>query len=51
MTDLTHLATMRRVRDEYIDTAQPPASTLLQVVALALPELMFEVDAVAAAAE
>ena len=51
MTDLTHLATMRRVRDEYINVAQPPASTLLQVAGLALPGLMFEVDAVAVAAE
>ena len=51
MTDLTHLTTMRRVRDEFINTAQPPASTLLQVAGLALPGLMFEVDAVAAAAE
>ena len=51
MTDLMHLPTMRRVRDEFINTAQPPASTLLQVAGLALPGLMFEVDAVAAAAE
>lgn len=51
MTDLTHLATMRRVRSEYVNTAQLPASTLLQVAGLALPELMFEVDAVAVAAE
>jgi enamine deaminase RidA (YjgF/YER057c/UK114 family) len=51
MTDLSHLATMRRIRDEYINTAQPPASTLLQVAGLALPGLMFEVDAVAVAAD
>lgn len=51
MTDLSHLATMRRVRDEFINVTQPPASTLLQVARLAMPELMFEVDAIAVAAE
>lgn len=40
---------MRRVRDEFINTAQPPASTLVQVAALAYPDILFEADAVAAA--
>ena len=38
---------MRRVRDEFIDASQPPASTLVQVAALAQAEWLFEVDAVA----
>jgi len=41
------LATIRRVRDEILDADPPPASTLLGVHRLALPELMVEVDAVA----
>jgi enamine deaminase RidA (YjgF/YER057c/UK114 family) len=35
------------VRDEFIDTARPPASTAIAVAALALPDMMIEVDAIA----
>ena len=38
---------VRTVRDEFIDTARPPASTAVQVVALARPELLLEVEAFA----
>lgn len=38
---------MRGIRDEYIDTAHPPASTALQVAGLALPDLMLEIDILA----
>jgi enamine deaminase RidA (YjgF/YER057c/UK114 family) len=34
LTDMAHLPTVRTVRDEFIDTARPPASTAVQVVAL-----------------
>lgn len=46
VTDMGHLATLRRVRDEHVNAAQPPASTLVQVAALAYPDLLFEADAV-----
>ncbi|ULH16773.1 RidA family protein [Deinococcus sp. KNUC1210] len=49
LTDMANLAAMRRVRDEFIDAAQPPASTLVQVAALGHPQWLFEVDAVAVA--
>jgi len=40
-------AVVRTVRDEFIDTARPPASTAVQVVALARPELLLEAEAFA----
>jgi enamine deaminase RidA (YjgF/YER057c/UK114 family) len=51
VTDVSHLSTLRRVRDEFVNTAQPPASTLLQVAALALPGLLVEVEAIAVGSE
>jgi enamine deaminase RidA (YjgF/YER057c/UK114 family) len=49
LTDMAHLPTVRIVRDEFIDTAHPPASTAVQVVALARPEFLLEVEAFALA--
>ena len=37
---------MREVRSEYL-TAEPPASTAVQVVALVVPDALIEVDLVA----
>jgi enamine deaminase RidA (YjgF/YER057c/UK114 family) len=45
VTDITMLPAVRAVRDEYIDTARPPASTAVQVSALARPGLMIEIEA------
>jgi len=45
LTDLTILPVVRAVRDEYVDTARPPASTAVQVAALVRPELMIEIEA------
>lgn len=47
MTDLSHLAEFRSVRDEFLNTANPPASSLVQVSALVRPELLIEVEAIA----
>jgi reactive intermediate/imine deaminase len=47
VTSLDDLAAVREVRREYLGT-EPPASTLVQVRALVLPEAMIEVDVVAA---
>jgi enamine deaminase RidA (YjgF/YER057c/UK114 family) len=44
-TDLSMLPEVRDVRDRYVDTANPPASTAVQVVALFRPELLLEVEA------
>jgi enamine deaminase RidA (YjgF/YER057c/UK114 family) len=45
--DVDKLAIIRRVRDEILGVDEPPASTLIGVQRLALPDLMIEVDAVA----
>jgi 2-iminobutanoate/2-iminopropanoate deaminase len=45
-TTLDDLAGMREVRSEYL-TAEPPASTAVQVVALVVPEALIEIDLVA----
>ena len=47
LTDIGELATVRAIRDEYVDTERPPASTLVQVSALFRPEAMVEIEAVA----
>ena len=47
LTTLGDLAGMREVRSEYL-TAEPPASTAVQVVALVVPEALIEIDLVAA---
>ena len=49
LTTLDDLAGMREVRGEYL-TAEPPASTAVQVVALVVPDAMIEVDLVAVVA-
>jgi enamine deaminase RidA (YjgF/YER057c/UK114 family) len=41
------LATVRAVRDEFVDTANPPTSSLVQVAGLFRPDLLIEVEAVA----
>lgn len=49
LTDISHLPLIRDVRDEFVNTANPPASTTVQVAALFRPEVLFEVSAVAVA--
>jgi enamine deaminase RidA (YjgF/YER057c/UK114 family) len=50
-TDVAILPAVREVRDKYIDTARPPASTAVQVAALIRPEFLLEVDALAVLAD
>jgi enamine deaminase RidA (YjgF/YER057c/UK114 family) len=45
LTDVTMLPVVRAVRDEYVDTGRPPASTAVQVAGLVRPELMIEIEA------
>jgi reactive intermediate/imine deaminase len=47
LTDVTQITSVRAVRDEFVDTEHPPASTLVQVSGLFRPEVMIEVEAVA----
>lgn len=49
VTEIDGLADLRAIRDEFVDTANPPASTLVQVVALAQPGAKVEIEAVAIA--
>ena len=51
LTDVAYLPAVRTVRDEFIDTGRPPASTAVQVVALARPEFLLEVEAFALAGD
>jgi enamine deaminase RidA (YjgF/YER057c/UK114 family) len=43
----TNLAHYREVRDKYVNTASPPASTTVGVPELARPGALFEVEAIA----
>jgi reactive intermediate/imine deaminase len=47
LTDIKDVAVVRAVRNEFFDPASPPASTLVQVVALVDPALRIEVEALA----
>jgi enamine deaminase RidA (YjgF/YER057c/UK114 family) len=45
--DLEKLKLIRRVRDEVLNVDPPPASTLLGVERLAVPDFLIEADAIA----
>lgn len=45
--DMSHLRTLAEVRDRYVNTAHPPASTAVEVRKLALADLLLEIEAVA----
>jgi enamine deaminase RidA (YjgF/YER057c/UK114 family) len=47
ITDAKQIAALREVRGRYLNSAQLPASTLVVVTALARPELLVEIEAVA----
>jgi reactive intermediate/imine deaminase len=47
VTDMSHLAAFRSVRDEFLDASHLPASTLVQVSRLFRPEFLIEVEAIA----
>ena len=47
LVDVTQLPVVREVRDRYIDTQQPPASTAVEVRRLVRDDLLIEVEAVA----
>jgi len=47
LTDAAHLPVIRGVRDQFVDTAAPPASTAVAVAALFRPEFLVEIEALA----
>lgn len=46
-----HLAILREVRNRYVNTARPPASTLVGVASLFQDDYLIEVEAIAAVPE
>lgn len=46
VTDMTHRDDLQKVRSKYF-SSEPPASTLVGVTALANPEFMLEIEAIA----
>jgi reactive intermediate/imine deaminase len=51
LLDITQLPAVREVRDQYVNTARPPASTAVEVRRLAVDGLLIEVEAVAVIAQ
>lgn len=47
LTDMTHIAAFREVRDNFLHTAAPPASTTVAISQLARPGALFEIEAIA----
>jgi reactive intermediate/imine deaminase len=47
MLDITEIPVVRGVRDQYVNTQQPPASTAVEVRRLFRDELLIEIDAIA----
>ena len=45
--DIAHLPLFFEVRDSFVDTKAPPASTAVQIVKLAREAALFEVEAIA----
>jgi enamine deaminase RidA (YjgF/YER057c/UK114 family) len=45
--DISHLGVFREVRDRFVNTAAPPASTAVAIASLARPGALIEVEAIA----
>lgn len=45
--DVSKIGSVRAIRDEYVDTEHPPASTLVEVSRLFREDVLIEIDAVA----
>src|SRR5262245_8074342 len=50
VVDTSELVVVRTVRDEFVNTDRPPTSSLVQVAGLIRPDLLLEIEAVAAVA-
>ncbi len=49
LTDISQMAVVRDIRDQYIDTNNPPASSAVEVRKLINDNLLIEVEAIAVA--
>jgi reactive intermediate/imine deaminase len=47
LRDVGQIAAVRSIRDEYVDTVNPPASTLVEVSSLFSPDVLVEIQAIA----
>jgi enamine deaminase RidA (YjgF/YER057c/UK114 family) len=47
ITDVSNSVALREIRTKYLDPARPPANSLIPVPALARPDLLLEIEAVA----
>ena len=47
LTDMAHLGIFREVRDSFLNTKAPPASTTVAISQLARPGALFEIEAIA----
>ena len=47
VVDISKAAAMRAIRDEYVNTEKPPASTLVEVSRLFRDDVLIEIEAVA----
>jgi reactive intermediate/imine deaminase len=47
VVDMSYLPILREVRDRYVNTANPPASTLVEVRRLANEQFLIEIEAIA----
>ncbi|GCE29131.1 enamine deaminase RidA [Dictyobacter alpinus] len=47
VVDISQVLILREVRDHYVNTANPPASTLVEVRKLAREEFLIEIEAIA----
>jgi enamine deaminase RidA (YjgF/YER057c/UK114 family) len=48
VVDTSALPVVRSVRDEFVNTERPPTSSLVQVAGLVRPDLLLEIEAIAA---
>jgi enamine deaminase RidA (YjgF/YER057c/UK114 family) len=51
LLDMSHLPIFREVRDRFVNTAAPPASTTVQISKFAREGALFEIEAVAVLAD
>jgi enamine deaminase RidA (YjgF/YER057c/UK114 family) len=47
LTDMGHIGVFREVRDQFLNTKAPPASTTVAISQLARPGALFEIEAIA----
>jgi enamine deaminase RidA (YjgF/YER057c/UK114 family) len=47
LRDASQIVAVRAIRDDYVDTERPPASTLIEVSRLFRDDILIEIDAIA----